>query len=407
MAKLTKLKIESLKPEKKPRKHWDEDGLFLTVLPSGSRSWRFRYARAGKRHVMVLGQYPELKLADARQRRNEIRALLRQGRDPRAAHTMQRLLAKLPDEKSFEAVARDWHRREAPDWKPRFAARVLRSLERDVFPDLGQLHVADITPAMILALLRGIEIRAVTTAHEIRQRIGAVLERAVDMQLIDFNPITRVRRKALMPIRHRKMPAIIELPEFCEMLRATESVFAYPATKLAIRLLALTAVRPNEACEATWREFEYLEHSVPTWRIPAERMKTGAEHTVPLARAAADVVLAIKPLTGRGHHVFGSVRNLHEPIDLDTVNNLLVRLGYQGVHCAHGFRSSFATIMTRRHPGDGEAIEAALAHGIPGVRGRYVREVFLERRRELADEWADLILAGAPDADSLLLGRRR
>jgi integrase len=352
--------------------------------------------------------YPDLGLADARQRRNEIRGLLRQGRDPKAEQMTRRLLAGLPDGRSFEAVARDWHQRQTPDWKPQVAAIILRSLERDAFPVLGKLHVADISPPMILALLRGIEARgAPTTAHEIRQRIGAVLEFATDSQLIEFNPISRVRAKALTRVRHRKLPAIIELSAFCAMLRKIETTFCYPATKMALRFIALTAVRPNEVCSAEWREFEHLEHSVPTWRIPPERMKTGEEHVVPLARAAADVILAMRPLTRHCRYVFTHSRDRHRPLDLSTMAHQLVRLGFQGVHCPHGFRSSFATIMTKRHPADREAIEAQLAHGVPGTRGRYMRETFIERRRELAEEWAALILDGAPDADELLLRRRR
>jgi integrase len=409
MPKLTDREIRATKPAGKPYKRWDEGGLYLAILPSGSRSWRVRYALAGERQIMTLGLYPDLSLADARQRRNEIRGLLRKGRDPKAEQTTRRLLAALPNGRSFEAVARDWHERQLADWKPRVAATILRALERDAFPVLGKIHVADISPPMILALLRGIEARgAPTTAHEIRQRIGAVLEFATDTQLIEFNPVTRVRAKALTRVRHRKLPAIIDLPAFCAMMRKIETTFCYPATKAALRFTALVAARPNETCGAEWREFQDLERSSATWVIPPERMKTGEEHVVPLARAAADVVLAMRPLTHRCRHVFTHIRDTRRPLDLSTMAHQLVRLGFQDVHTAHGFRSSFSSIMSKRHPADSKtAIEAALAHTVPGTRGRYMRETFVERRRELAEEWAGLILDGAPDAEALLLGRRR
>jgi integrase len=355
---------------------------------------------------MVLGQYPDLGLADARERRNEIRAVLRQGRDPRAERTNRQLLVKLSAGKSFEAIARDWHLRMSPSWKPRHAANVIRSLERDVFPTLGQLHIADIPSELILILLRGVEARdAVMSAHQIRQRISAIFDFGIDAKLCAVNPT--IRPKALTRRPSEERPAIVELAKFCAMLRKTESIFAFPVTKLAIRLLALTAARPAEICGATWDEFEQLDGDAPIWRIPAKRMKLKKEHIVPLPRAAADVVLAIKPLTGYRRHVFGSARHHDRPIDLSTMSRLLVRLGFRDTHCPHGFRSSFATIMSGRHPGDADPINAALAHGIKSVRGRYVREVFLDRRRELMAEWADLVLAGAPDADELLLGRRR
>jgi integrase len=283
---------------------------------------------------------------------------------------------------------------------------VLRSLQRDVFATLGRLPIADIQSELILALLRDIEARdAVKSAHQIRQRINAVFEFAIDAKLCSVNPT--VRSRALTRSPTEKRPAIVDLPAFCSMLRKTESAFAFPASKMLIRFLAFTAVRPAEAAGATWTEFADLQGSAPTWRIPASRMKGGVEHEVPLARAAADVILAMKPLTGHRRHVFGNIRYEHRSIDAGTVGRLLARLGYQDVHCPHGFRSSFATIMTGRHPADREAIEAQLAHTIPGVRSRYVRQTFVERRRELAEEWAGLILDGAPTAEALLLGRRR
>jgi integrase len=404
MPKLTDREIRAAKPAGRPYKRWDEGGLYLTILPSGSRSWRFRWASGGKRQVMTLGLYPDLGLADARERRNEIRTLLRQGRDPAAERMTRRLLTGL--ERSFEAVARDWHSRMSPSWTLRHAGNVIRSLERDVFPTLGKLHIREVPPELILILLRGIEARdAVMSAHQVRQRIGAVFDFGIDTKICSVNPT--VRAKALTRRPNEKRPAIIDLPAFCAMLRKTESAFSFSVTKMAMRFLALTAVRPAEVVGATWDEFQYLEHGVPTWVIRSERMgKTKEEHVVPLARAAADLILAMKPLTGRRRHVFGNTRYQQRPIDLSTMSRLLVRLGFQDVHCPQGFRSSFATIMTKRHPADREAIEAQLAHGVPGTRGRYMRETFVERRRELAEEWASLILDGAPSADELLLGRR-
>jgi integrase len=404
---LTDREIRALKPAGRPYKRLDGGGLYLTTLPTGTRSWRLKYGYRGKRKEMVLGQYPDLSLAEARERRNEIKAQLRQGRDPATERIIKRVRAQLPDERNFEAIARDWHQRQAAGWTPRHAANVIRSLERETFRDLGKLDIADISSDLIRVLLRGIEARgAISTAHEIRQRLNAVFEFAIDAKICAANPT--LRPGALTPRRHDRYPAIIDLDELRALLRKTEAAFAYPATKMAIRFIALTAVRPGEVCGATWGEFEAIEQSVPTWRIPAERMgKTKEEHVVPLARAAADVILAMDLLTGRRRHVFASARYERRPIDLNTMNNLLVRLGFKDLHCAHGFRSSFASIMSKRHPADREAIEAQLAHGVPGTRGRYMRETFVERRRELAEEWASLILADAPDADTLLLGRRR
>jgi integrase len=394
---LTDREIRAYKPATRPYKRLDGGGLYLAILPTGTRSWRLRYGLSGKRKVLVLGRYPEMSLADARERRNEAKALLREGRDPAAG----RLAAHGAD---FEGVARDWHQRQAPSWRPRYAADVIANLERDAFPALGRLPIASIAPATILAVLRAMENRgAIALAHKVRRLIDSVFDYAVDTHFCQANPVPRSRALTRRP--HAKRPAIVELPAFLAMLRELEAIAAYPVTKLAIRLLALTAVRPGEACGARWDEFEGLDGPAPTWIIPAARMKGGEKHVVPLARAAADVILALRPLTGRRKFVFGSSRH-DGPITIHALNRLLMRAGFGGVHCGHGFRSSFATVMTKAHPTDRDAIEAQLAHLVPGTRGRYVRETFVERRRELAAEWAGLILGGAPSASVLLLGRR-
>jgi integrase len=346
--------------------------------------------------VLVLGQYPELGLAEARERRNEARALLRQGRNPAIAREHG------PSGPDFETVARDWHRRQAPGWRPNHAAAVLATLERDAFPKLSGLPIAAISSEAVLAMLRGMEARgAVALAHHVRQRVSAVFEFAIEAKLCSGNPV--VRSKVLTRKVNAKRPAIVALPEFCAMLRRIEAEPALSVTQLALRLLALTGVRPGEVAGAEWSEFE-LDGPAPLWTIPASRMKGKEEHVVPLAPAAADIIRALKPVTGNCRHVFA--RDERRPIAFRALNDLVLRAGFRGLHCGHGFRASFATIMTKRHPADSGAIEAALAHTVPGTRGRYMREIFVDRRRELAQEWADLILAYAPSASELLTGRR-
>jgi integrase len=204
----------------------------------------------------------------------------------------------------------------------------------------------------------------------------------------------------------RSMPALIDLKALRTLLRRTESDTGYPVARCALRLLALCACRPGEVMGARWTEFEALD-SVPLWRIPASRTKSRREHVIPLPGAAVAIVEALRPLTGMSPFLFAGARNLMAPMGRNGLLHLLNRAGFGGVHSAHGFRTSFSSIMNERHPEAYDAIEAQLAHIVKGVRGAHMRAPFLERRRALLAEWADLLLEGAVDASTLLLGPRR
>jgi len=353
-----------------------------------------------------LGLWPAVALAEAQRRAATAKADLAAGRDPRLARTGAKA-RPVPVGRDFATVARAWHERRKDRWSDGYGAEVLGSLEADVFPQLGSLDVAAITPRMILQVIRAIEARdAIDQAHRVRQRISAIFLYAQAEELCTSDPANPIKA-ALTPLAHGQLPALIDLPALVEMLRRAENEFCFPVTKAALRFLALTAVRPGEMRAAQWTEFENLDGAAPLWRLPAERMKAEREHIVPLAPAAVDVLAALRLLTGRCPFVFPNIRHAHKPLGENAVGYLLNGAGYHGRHCPHGFRTAFSSIMNERCPGDHDAIEAALAHTVPGVRGRYLRAPFLKRRHELAGEWADLILEGGKDAAALLLGPRR
>jgi integrase len=235
--------------------------------------------------------------------------------------------------------------------------------------------------------------------------------------------------KALVPRRKRgKQPAISDLEKLQELLRLAEASGASPVTKIASRLLALTAVRPGVVRGAAWHEFEGIDWNAEAaiggdaiWRIPAERMKltlerkddTGFEHIVPLPRQAVDALLAIRPLTARYKFIFPSTRHSHRPMSENAIGYLYNRVGFHGRHVPHGWRAAFSTIMNERaerlgRPTDRAVIDLMLAH-LPAnkVEGSYNRADFMPRRREIAQEWADLITEGLAPAAELLTGPRR
>jgi integrase len=403
---LTDATIRKRKPTAKPRKLADGGGLYLLINPNGSRLWRLKYRVQRREKLLALGAYPEVSLARARELQAAAKAALREGRDPQVERRAQRARAEMASAATVEALARDWHGRQARRWSTRYAVGVLDRLERLVFPMLGRLQITDITPPLMLACIRQIEARgAHVTAHLVRQYMDAIFANAIAAGVAQFNPAAHIT-KALAPIVSNKHPAILTLDGVRGVLRKIESEPAYPPTKLAFRLLALTACRSGEVRGAAWREFEQLAGPEPLWRIPPHRMKTRAEHIVPLPPQAVAVVEALRPLTGHLDLLFPNVRSPEKPMHMNSFLDALYRQGFKGKHSAHGFRSSFSTIMNARHPHDGAAIEAALAHIVGGTRGAYMRGDYLEQRRPLMAEWADLLLEGAAPAESLLQGRR-
>lgn len=407
---LTDAKVRNAKPRPKPYKLSDTNRLFLFVAPAGGKLWRWNYTFDGKNKTMAFGAYPLVSLADARAKRDDAYAILSEGRDPAVAKKL-RIEANLEaSRQTFERVARQWHETVKSQWAKRHANDVMRSLERDVFPAIGDLPVADLTPPLILAALREIEARgSIETAKRVLQRITAVFGFAIAEGLVKTDPSERLDA-ALKPLRRGRQPAILKLAPLKEMILAAEEEDARPVTRLALRFLALTAVRPNELRGARWDEFEDLNGDEPLWRIPSARMKgdldrkeeVGGDHLVPLTPQAIGVLRAVWPLTGEGVLVFPSARHMHQPMSENAIGYLLNRAGYHGHHVPHGFRAAFSTIMNEwaeRHgkEGDRAIIDLRLAHVPKGkVEGAYNRAAYMPRRRELAQIWADMLCSGLP-----------
>jgi integrase len=427
---LTDLKIRKAQPKASDYRLGDAGGLHLYVTKAGAKSWRFKYRFAGKEKRLVFGRYPEVTLAEARDLRDQARKLLREHRDPAVEAQKRRLVAAAAAEATFEKVAREWHEMQTPRWVPVHSADVLKSLEADVFPYLRSIPLKELDAPLVLAVLRKIEKRgALETAKRVRQRMSAVFVHGIATGVCSDDPAALVV-KALRPApKKTRQPAITDLPELRALLRKIEASGATPVTKLASRLLALTTVRPGVLRGVSWTEFEGInweavhpEHAeAPLWRIPSERMKLvldrkgddAFEHLVPLSPQAVQVLAAIWPLTKRLRVVFPSSRHLHRPLSENAIGYLYNREGYHGRHVPHGWRAAFSTIMNERaervgRSGDRAVIDLMLGHIPPNtVEGAYNRAAYMERRREIANEWADLVVNGLVDPVELLKGPRR
>ena len=408
---LTDAKVRSAKPRPKSYKIADTNRLFLLVAPSGGKLWRWNYDYDGKSKTMAFGAYPLVSLTDARAKRDEAYSILCEGRDPAIAKKLKIEAAIEAGRQTFERVAREWHGNAKAQWARVHASDVLRSLERDVFPTIGVLPIAQLTPPIVLGVLREIEARgSIETAKRVRQRVSAVFTYAIAQGITEDDPAEKLGA-VLKPLRKGRQPAITDLVPLRRMIMAAEEDHARPITRLALRLLALTAVRPNELRGARWGEFEELNDKEPLWRIPAARMKgdrerkdeIGGDHLVPLAPQAVAVLKALWPLTGEADLLFPSTRHLHRPMSENAIGYLLHRAGYHGHHVPHGFRAAFSTIMNewverygKDH--DRKVIDLMLAH-VPKekIESVYNRAAYMPRRRELARAWADMLSDGLPE----------
>ncbi|PTD15926.1 integrase [Sphingomonas fennica] len=289
---LSDAKARAAKPRPKPYKLTDSNQLFLLVTPSGGKLWRWNYKYDGKQKCMAFGAYPLISLADARGKRDEAYSVLCEGRDPTVAKKLKIEENIDASRRTFERVAREWHENAKAQWAKIHAADIIRSLERDAFPAFGNLPIAQLTPPLILAALREIEARgSIETAKRVRQRISAVFVYAIAQGIAASDPAEKLGA-VLKPLRKGRQPAITDLVPLRKMIITAEQDYARPVTRLALRFLALTAVRPSELRGAYWDEFEDLNGKEPLWRIPSARMKgdldrkeeADGDHLVPLAR---------------------------------------------------------------------------------------------------------------------------
>jgi integrase len=385
---LADIAIRNAKPQEKPVKLFDTGGLYLLVNPNGSRWWRLKFRYGGKEKLISLGTYPETTLKAARERRDEARVMLAQGINPSA----KRQATKAAPAESFEAIAREWFAKFSPGWAKGHSEKIIRRLERDVFPWIGARPLRDIAAPELLSVLRRIEARgALDTAHRAHQNCGQVFRYAVATGRAERDPSGDLRG-ALPPVRKGHFAAIVEPAEVGALLRAISGYRGSVVTLCALRLAPLVFVRPGELRQAEWAEFD-LDRA--EWRIPAERMKAREGHIVPLARQAVAVLRELHPLTGLGRFVFPSARTDTRPMSNNAVLSALRRMGYGSDEMTgHGFRAMARTVLDEVLGFRVDIIEHQLAHSVKDPLGRaYNRTKHLDERRRMMQAWADYLEA--------------
>lgn len=387
---LTDVKVKNRKPGEKQIKLFDGGGLYLLVPPGGGKYWRLKYRIDGWEKVLALGTYPEVSLADAREKRDAARKQLKNGIDPGEAKKAARAMRVGDPTNSFEAIAREWHNKFAPRLSPGHAKAKLRRLEADVFPTLGTRPIDDIKAPDLLRVLRRIESRgALEMAQRVRGLCGEVFRYAVATGRAERDP-SRDLKGALPPSEKRHLAAITDPKEVGPLLRAIDGYEGSSIVKWALQLAPLVFVRPGELRQAEWTE---IDLDTADWTIPAERMKTRQPHLVPLSAQAIAILREAQALTGAGKYVFPGHRSNSRPMSNNAVLAALRRMGYEkGTMTGHGFRAMARTILEEVLQVRPEIIEHQLAHAVRDPLGRaYNRTTYLSERQKMMQLWADYL----------------
>ena len=385
---LTDTSIKNAKPKEKPYKLADGGGLYLLVTPNGSRLWRLKYRVGGIEKLLSFGSYPQASLKEARDKAFEAKQGLSSGIDPSQAKKAQKASTSGAD--SFEAIAREWFGKFSTGWAPGHAERVIRLLERDVFPWLGEKVVKEITALELLSVLRRIEARgAIDTAHRARQTAGAVFRYAVATGRAERDPSGDLRG-AIPPARGGHMAAITDSQKLGGLLRAIDAYEGGLIVRCALRLAPLVFVRPGEL-----RAMEWAEVSVERgeWVIPGQKMKMKREHIVPLSKQALEILEEIRPFTGAGRYVFPTPTSSNRPLSDMALLTALRRMGITKEEATvHGFRATASSLLNAQGwPSD--VIERQLAHVEKNqVRAAYNRHDYLPERRKMMQAWSDYLV---------------
>lgn len=387
---LTDIKIRALKPKEKPYKTADSKGLYVETFPNGSRLWRLKFRFAGKENRLALGAYPEISLAKAREKRDEARILLDQGKDPSLERRRAKISAKISAGDSFDRIGNEYLDKIERDGRAPATMNKARWLHSLLTPTIGSLPISEIEPQLILAALRKIEVKGnYESANRARSYASRVFRYAVATGRIQHDPASVLRGSLIVPkVSHHA--AILEPAKLGELLRAIEGYTGSPITLFALKFAPHVFVRPGELRRADWREF-HLNAAV--WTIPAERAKMRKPHSVPLSKQAVALLMELRALTGPQGYAFPALNTRRRPMSENTMNAAFRRMGYgKDEVSAHGFRASASTLLNESGLWSPDAIERALAHGdSDAVRGAYARGQHWDERVRMAQWWSDYL----------------
>lgn len=386
---LTDTEIKTAKPREKPFKLSDGRGLYLLVTPAGAKLWRFKYQFSGGRgreKLLAFGAYPDVSLADARDKREEARQLIARGVNPATQRRIERNAAAF----TFEVVAREWFEKNRSKWTAGHARTILSRLEQNAFPYLGSKPINEITAPEMLDVLLRIDARGANeTTRRVKQICSQVFSFAIAKGSATNDPTFRLER-ALAPVESTHLAAVTEPAKLAGLLRVIDGYTGSVVVRGALRLAPLVFVRPGELRHAEWSE---IDLEAGRWLIPPWRMKMRKAHLVPLSRQAVAILRELQPISGHGRYVFPSARSMQRPMSNNAVLAAFRRSGIPPDEMTgHGFRAAARTILDEVLHVRVDLIEHQLAHAVKDPLGNaYNRTTFLAERIEMMQRWSDYL----------------
>jgi integrase len=378
------------RPGKKLTKYHDGEGLYLWVHDNGKKQykrWFFRYRFEGiNKPEILLGAWPSIRASEAREKAEEMRQLLKNGIDP-AVNRKAEKSASVVRKNSFEATAREWHAVKMADKSKVHKDRVLVSLEKDVFPYLGNRPIDEVTAPEVLTVLRRVENRgAIETAHRLMGRCSMVFRYAVATGRCVSDP-TRDLKDALKPVVKKHLAAVIDPEEVGRLLRVIDEYQGSQIVRCALKFAPLVFVRPGELRQAEWAD---INLEAAEWSFTAS--KTNQGHIVPLSRQALEILKELQPLTGEGRYVFPGVSS-SRPMSNNAILAAFRRMGIgTDEMTGHGWRATARTLLDEVLKFPPHIIEQQLAHAVRDPLGRaYNRTTHLEDRHKMMQAWADYL----------------
>lgn len=390
---LNDLRIRKTSPADKPLRIADGGGLFIEIRPSGGKLWRYAYRLHGKQKLLALGSYPEVSLAEAREKHAAARKLVQAGNDPVLAKAQDQARAAVEGENTFQAIAGEWRDARWREWGESRRAQVKRYLDTVLFPAVGNRPIRSLTSADMLAVVRGAEKRGASVALLVHEIASSVFSYAIVTLRADTDPLLPIRGAVKRPAPvHAKAHDSAALSDLYSRVKVyTGSV----VTRIAIELLMLTFVRTAELRGARWAEFDV---EAKLWTIPAARMKKRRKHIVPLSQPAVDLLVELRPFTGDSELLFPNIRTPGKTMSRMTINRAIEYMGLSvGAITGHDFRATASTHLHEKGWAD-EIVDMQLAHASDDkTAAAYNHARYLKQRTEMMDYWGTY-LAGRKSA---------
>jgi integrase len=384
-------------PDKKRARFTDAVGLYLEVSPAGSKRWFWKTYSGGKEGRLALGSYPAVSLKEARKARDAAKLQKGDGINPVQARKLEKLKNARTGGDTFKAIALEWFAKQVPQWSPSHAKRMLRQLERDLFPWIGERPMEQIHAMELLAALQKVEARgALETADRALMLARQVWDYWLPTAQVQQRNITEGLKARLTPYRGKNFAAIIDPARMGGLMRAIKGYKGGLIVRTALQLTPLLYQRPGNLRMMEWAE---IDLDAALWTIPSMKMKRrvqekeqGEAHMVPLPTQALALLRSIQPLTGHGRYVFPGERSHDRPLSDNSVRSALYSLGFGKEQSWHGFRASARTMLVDELNLDYNVIEANLAHAVRDANGTsYNRTKYVAQRFEMIQIWADYL----------------